>query len=295
MITASQVKELRDRTGAGMMDCKKALEATDGDIEKAIVWLQEQGISKAAKKAGRIAAEGLVKLAIEGNTGILLELNAETDFVAKNEKFVDLLDNLANLFVSEKPESVEAANDLVLDGKKVSEHVTDATSTIGEKISLRRVEVLEKEDDQLFGDYTHMGGKIVAIVVMEGGDADVAHEIAMQVASMSPLYISADDMPQEIVDEQTSIQDEILKNDESMAGKPDNIKAGIVKGRVKKALQEISLLDQPYFKDPSMTMDKVIKAANAKVISFARYAVGEGIEKRDDNFADEVASMTAKN
>lgn len=295
MISAKLVKELRDRTGAGMMDCKKALEATEGDIEAAIVWLQEQGISKAAKKAGRISAEGLAKVAVSKNTGVVVELNAETDFVAKNDKFVALLENLATAYLQEKPATLEAANEIVIDGKSVADLVVDATATIGEKISLRRVEVVTKEDDEIFGDYTHMGGKIVALAVLKGGNDEVAHDIAMQVASMSPQYVSSAHMPQEIVDQETEIQTEILRNDESMAGKPENIKAGIVAGRVKKSLAEISLVDQVFFKDPSQSVEKVLKAAGAEVISFVRYAVGEGIEKKEDNFADEVASMTQAN
>ncbi|NLC41262.1 MAG: elongation factor Ts [Erysipelothrix sp.] len=292
MISAKLVKELRDRTGAGMMDCKKALEATDGNIEEAITWLQEKGISTAAKKAGRIAAEGLAKVVVEGNTGVVLELNAETDFVAKNDKFTGLLDSLASTFVKEKPADLEAANNLVIDGSTVADLVTQATATIGEKISLRRLEVVEKNDDEIFGDYTHMGGKIAALVVLKGGNDEVSHDVAMQVASMSPQFISRDDMPQEIVDKETDIQTEVLKNDESMANKPENIRAGIVAGRVKKALQEISLVDQPFFKDSSLSVDKMLNNANAKVVSFVRYAVGEGIEKREENFAEEIASMT---
>lgn len=292
MISAKLVKELRDRTGAGMMDCKKALEATDGNIEEAITWLQEKGISTAAKKAGRIAAEGLAKVVVEGNTGVVLELNAETDFVAKNDKFTGLLDSLASTFVKEKPADLEAANNLVIDGSTVADLVTQATATIGEKISLRRLEVVEKNDDEIFGDYTHMGGKIAALVVLKGGYDEVSHDVAMQVASMSPQFISRDDMPQEIVDKETDIQTEVLKNDESMANKPENIRAGIVAGRVKKALQEISLVDQPFFKDSSLSVDKMLNNANAKVVSFVRYAVGEGIEKREENFAEEIASMT---
>lgn len=292
MISAKLVKELRDRTGAGMMDCKKALEATDGNIEEAITWLQEKGISTAAKKAGRIAAEGLAKVVVEGNTGVVLELNAETDFVAKNDKFTGLLDLLASTFVKEKPADLEAANNLVIDGSTVADLVTQATATIGEKISLRRLEVVEKNDDEIFGDYTHMGGKIAALVVLKGGYDEVSHDVAMQVASMSPQFISRDDMPQEIVDKETDIQTEVLKNDESMANKPENIRAGIVAGRVKKALQEISLVDQPFFKDSSLSVDKMLNNANAKVVSFVRYAVGEGIEKREENFAEEIASMT---
>lgn len=292
MISAKLVKELRDRTGAGMMDCKKALEATDGNIEEAITWLQEKGISTAAKKAGRIAAEGLAKVVVEGNTGVVLELNAETDFVAKNDKFTGLLDLLASTFVKEKPADLEAANNLVIDGSTVADLVTQATATIGEKISLRRLEVVEKNDDEIFGDYTHMGGKIAALVVLKGGNDEVSHDVAMQVASMSPQFISRDDMPQEIVDKETDIQTEVLKNDESMANKPENIRAGIVAGRVKKALQEISLVDQPFFKDSSLSVDKMLNNANAKVVSFVRYAVGEGIEKREENFAEEIASMT---
>ncbi|HHX52760.1 MAG TPA: elongation factor Ts [Erysipelothrix sp.] len=290
-ITAKLVKELRDLTGSGMMDCKKALIENDGDIDRAVRWLQEQGIAKSAKKSGRIAAEGLVSVKTKGNLGVLVEINAETDFVAKNEMFLNLVESVSTALVENNPADLDAAKALVVDGRTLDELVVEATATIGERIDFRRFTTLEKTDDQTFGQYVHMGGKIAALTVVSGTD-EFARDMAMQVASMSPQYVSQDVMPASIVDEQTSIQTEILKNDPVLSQKNEKQQAGIVKGRVSKALQEISLVDQVYFKDQNMKVGQLLKQEKFTVHSFARYAVGEGIEKREDNFADEVASMT---
>ena len=292
-ITASLVKELRDRTGAGMMDCKKALTNCDGDLAKAADWLRENGIAKAVKKAGRIAAEGLSKVVVKGNKACVVEINSETDFVAKNEQFLTLVDTIANALVDAGVKTVEEANAVSVNGETIENLLINATATIGEKITLRRFEVVEKADDEVFGDYVHMGGKISVIVVLKGNDAAVAHNIAMQVASMNPSYISRDYMEAEVVEKERAIQTEILKNDASLAGKPEKVLAGIIEGRVSKTLQEMCLVDQLYILDQGMKVSQYLKNNNTAVTSMVRYAVGEGIEKREENFAEEVAKQMA--
>ncbi len=293
MITASQVKELRDKTGAGMMDCKKALEETNGELNKAIDWLREKGIAKAAKKADRIAAEGLTKAVVSGNRAIVIEVNSETDFVAKNEQFLTLLDNLSNALVNSDVKSLDEALALTINSKPVSEHVAEATFTIGEKITLRRFEILTKTDDEIFGSYIHMGGKISVIVKLKGTDnAEVGKEMAMQVASMNPGYISRKHMPAEFIDHERNILKVLIKNDPVMGTKPENVLNGILEGKLSKVLQETSLVDQLFFKDQDIKVQKVLEAAKTEVLSFVRYQVGEGIEKREDNFAEEVMNQT---
>ncbi len=291
MITAQNVKELREKTGAGMMDCKKALTECDGDITKAIDWLREKGIAKAAKKSDRIAAEGLSRVAAEGNVAAIFEVNSETDFVAKNEQFLTLLDTIQSALLKNKPTSIEEAMKLDVNGETLETVVTSATATIGEKISLRRVSVVEKADNEVFGTYMHMGGKISALAVLNGGSAEVAKDIAMQVASMAPTYISRDDMPKDVVDHERAVQMEILKNDEKLAGKPEKVLQGIIEGRVSKNLKDMCLIEQEFFKNPDQKIAQYVKEAGAEVKSFIRYAVGEGIEKREDNFAEEVMSQ----
>ena len=290
MITASMVKELRDKTGAGMMDCKKALTETDGDMSKAVDWLREKGISTAVKKAGRIAAEGLSKIVVSGNHAAIVEINSETDFVAKNEQFLSVLEKVANAILLEKPVSIDDALQLKIDGVTVDDMIIDATATIGEKITLRRFNIVTKNDGEEFGCYTHMGGKITAIAVVTPEDAAVAKDMAMQVASMNPLYISQDVMPAEMVAHEKEIQLEIMKNNPADAAKPDDVKEKMLTGRVSKALQDMCLLDQEFYKDTKVKVGKFLKETNVTVVKFIRYAVGEGIEKRDENFADEVAN-----
>ena len=294
MITAALVKELREKTGAGMMDCKKALTECEGDIAKAIDWLREKGISKAAKKADRIAAEGLSKVLIDGNKACLVEINSETDFVAKNDQFLNLLDTTVKALINSDAKTVEEAMQVTVDGKTLENLFIDATATIGEKITLRRFEVVEKTDDQVFGSYMHMGGKISAVVVLNGGNAEVGKDMAMQVASMSPTYVSRNDMPTEVIEHERSIQEENLKNDESLKNKPEKVLKGIVEGRVSKSLQEMCLVDQIYFKNQDLKCGQYLKENNAEVVRFVKYAVGEGLEKREENFAEEVAKQMAK-
>lgn len=293
MITAAQVKELRDKTGAGMMDCKKALTETDGDLAKAIDWLREKGISKAAKKADRVAAEGLTRAVVNGNRAVVFEVNSETDFVAKNEQFLELLSVLSDVLVNSNVKNLEEALALDVNGKTVEALVVDATATIGEKITLRRVEVLEKTDAEVFGSYVHMGGKISVIAKLSAtDDADVAKDMAMQVASMNPSFISRNHMPADFIEHERKIQTEIIKNDEALASKPEGVLKGILEGRLSKSLQDSSLVDQLFFKDQDKKVADVVKAAKTEVLAFVRYAVGEGIEKKADNFAEEVLNQT---
>lgn len=238
MITAALVKELREKTGAGMMDCKKALTECDGDIAKSIDWLREKGIAKAAKKNDRIAAEGLTRVGVEGNTGVIFEVNSETDFVAKNEQFLELLETVKNALIANKPADLDAALACTVNGETIADLVTTATATIGEKISLRRMAVVEKADDEVFASYMHMGGKISALAVLKGADEKVAKDMAMQIASMNPQYVSRDDMPVEVVEHERKVQTEIVKNDEKLASKPEKVLAGIIEGKVSKNLKD---------------------------------------------------------
>ena len=290
-VTAAQVKELREKTGAGMMDCKNALAASDGDMAKAIDWLREKGIAKSVKKANRIAAEGLTKVLIDGNKACLVEINSETDFVAKNEQFLALLENVTKTILASNAKTNDEALALKCNDKALSDLFIEATATIGEKIVLRRFALIEKADDELFGDYVHMGGSKTALVVIKGGDADLAHHMAMQVASMSPTYVSSNDLPKDVVDHEREVQTEIVKNDENNANKPAEIIAKMVEGKVSKALKDMCLIDQEYFLDSNKKVSQVLKEANASVTTFVRYEVGEGMEKREENFAEEVAKQ----
>ena len=291
-ITAKQVKELREKTGAGMMDCKKALTANDGDIAKAIDWLREKGIAKAAKKEGRIAAEGLTRVAVSGNTAVLFEVNSETDFVSKNEQFLSLLDKIQAAVLANKPADEKAALELSTEEGTISDLITNATATIGKKISLRRVQVVTKEDNQFFGSYMHMGGKISALVVLSGKeDATVAKNLAMQVASMSPSYVSQKDIPAEIVEHERQLQLSMMQQDPKMANKPEKVLEGILKGKVDKHFKDQCLVEQEYIFGEKQKVSQFLKESQADVVSFVRYAAGEGIEKREENFAEEVMAQ----
>ena len=283
MISASLVKELREATGAGMLDCKKALEASNGNIEEAITWLREKGISKAAKKASRIAAEGLAVAKVDGNKAIVLEVNSETDFVAKNEEFTTLVDVIANAVLASDVKTVEEAMKLTVDGKTVEELIVDKTATIGEKLSFRRFEVVTKEDSQVFGTYSHMGGKIVALTVLSA-DSELAKDIAMQVAAMRPLYLNREQVPADVLEKERTILREQAENEGLDPNKLDMI----VNGRVNKYYEEVCLVDQGFIKENKMKVNKYVESKNSEIICFVRYEVGEGMEKRDENFADEV-------
>ena len=284
MISASMVKDLRESSGAGMLDCKKALEATNGNMEEAINWLREKGISKAAKKATRIAAEGLAFAKIEGNKAVVVEVNSETDFVAKNEEFKSLVEEIATTVLNSDAKDLESALTIEVNGKKLEEIITEKVATIGEKLSFRRFEIIEKNDNQIFGTYSHMGGKIVTLTVMEGNDSELAKDIAMQAAAMRPLYLNRDAVPAEVVEKERAILTEQAENE----GLDSNKLPMIVNGRLNKYFEEICLVDQGFIKENKMKVSKYVESKNSSIIKFVRYEVGEGIEKREENFADEV-------
>lgn len=283
MISASLVKELREATGAGMLDCKKALEASNGNLDEAITWLREKGISKAAKKANRIAAEGLAVCKINGNKAVVLEVNSETDFVAKNEEFTSLVDTIADLVLANDVKTVDEAMKLAVDGKTVEDLIVEKTSKIGEKLSFRRFEVVMKEDSQVFGTYSHMGGKIVALTVLST-DSELAKDVAMQVAAMRPLYLDRTKVPAEVLEKERTILREQAENEGLDPNKIDMI----VNGRVNKYYEEVCLVDQGFIKENKMKVSKYVESKQSEIINFVRYEVGEGMEKREENFADEV-------
>lgn len=287
MITANMVKELREQTGAGMLDCKKALTETNGNMEEAITWLREKGISKAAKKQTRIAAEGLATAKINGNDAVLVEVNSETDFVAKNPEFVSLVDGIANVILDKKPANMEETMKLELDGTSIEEAIVNKTATIGEKLSFRRFELVEKTDNQVFGTYSHMGGKIVTLALLEGNDTEVAKDIAMQIAAMRPLYLDRESVPEERIQKEREILTEQAENE----GLDSNKLPMIVNGRLNKFFEEICLVDQGFVKENKMKVSKYVESKNMKILSFVRYEVGEGMEKKEENFADEVAKQ----
>ena len=286
-ISASMVKDLRDKTGAGMMDCKKALVETNGDIDAAIDYLREKGISKAAKKAERIAAEGLSNIYINGNDAVVVELKSETDFVAKNSEFKELLDKIGNTILNSDAKDLEGALALTCDGVTLNDLIISATAKIGEKISLRRFEKVTKKDNEIFGDYLHMGGKISSLVIIEGGNKDVAHDVAMQAAAMRPLYTTIDAVPEEDVEHEKSVIKEQVVNE----GKKLEYADKIIEGRIRKFFEETVLVEQTFIKDSSLTIKTYLEQNNAKLISLVKYEVGEGMEKRNDDFAAEVMSQ----
>lgn len=290
MITAQMVKELREMTSAGMMDCKKALTATNGNMDEAVKWLRENGIMKAQKKESRIAAEGVCKVAVEGNLATVFEVNSETDFVAKNEKFITLVDKIAKAILANKAKNDEEALNAVVDGEKVSDLIVAAVATIGEKISLRRVSLVEKTDSQVFGAYTHMNNKIVSLVVLEGGCPECAKDVCMHVAAMNPKYIDKTFVDQEYLASET----EVLKQETLNEGKPANIVDKIVAGKVQKLLKSICLVDQPFVKNEDVTVGQFVASKGAAVKVMIRLEVGEGIEKRQDDFAAEVMAAVNK-
>jgi len=291
-ITAQLVKELREKTGAGMMDCKKALVQTDGDLEAAIDFLREKGLSSAAKKADRIAAEGTTYILEQGNEAIILEVNAETDFVAKNDKFQVLVSSLADQLLTAKPASVEAALELTnADGVKIEDQISTAVATIGEKITLRRFEIKTKTDADAFGAYLHMGGRIGVLVTLEGStDASAAKDVAMHIAAINPTYVSRDEVSAEEVERERKILTEQALNE----GKPENIVAKMVEGRLGKYFEDVCLLDQTFVKNSDQKVRDFVASTGGSVNGFVRYAVGEGIEKREDNFAEEVMNQVNK-
>ena len=295
-ITAAMVKELREKTSAGMMDCKKALSATDGNMEEAVTWLRERGIAKAVKKEGAVAAEGLCSYAIKGNKCVMFELNSQTDFVAQNAKFIDLLNTVGEILVNSDAKCTECALKVENNGKSLETIILEASGVIGEKISLRRVTVLEKTDAQVFGAYKHMGGRIVSVVVLDGTDETVAKDVSMHIAALSPKYVSKDDIPAEVIEKEREVilAAALNENATSAKPKPENIIAEkIVPGRLDKNLKEICLLSQAFVKNPDQTVEAYVKGAKCNVVTFVRLEVGEGIEKVETDFAAEVAAQSA--
>ena len=297
MLKTSDVKELREKTGAGMMDCKKALEACDGNMDSAIDWLREKGIAKAAKKESRIAAEGITEAAANDNEAIIFEVNCETDFVTKNEKFHELVKELRDALMFAKCTNIEEANEVKLkDGKTVNERIVEETATIGEKISFRRFMRVTKADDEIFGIYSHMGGRITALVTVKGlndndNARDIARDVAMQAAAMNPIAVNRDQVPEDIVEHEKEMIKAEMKNDEKNASKSEEILDKMATGKLSKFFKENCLVEQDFIKDSSMTVEKYVSSNGGEVISMVRYAVGEGIEKKQENFAEEVAAQ----
>ena len=287
-ITASLVKELRERTGAGMMDCKKALTQTDGNIDAAIDYLRENGIAKAAKKADRIAAEGLSYIEVKGNKAVILEINSETDFVAKNEKFVALVKNVAEAILAAEPATLEEALQVEAQGGTVEAVINEGIATIGEKLSLRRFEVVTKSDADSFGAYSHMGGRIGVLTLVEGStDEEAAKDVAMHIAALAPKYLDESEVPADVLEHEKKVLTEQALNE----GKPANIVEKMIVGRINKFLEEITVVKQKFVKDDSFTVEKFVASKGGKLAKFVRYEVGEGIEKKEDNFAEEVMSQ----
>ena len=291
MITAALVKELREKTGAGMMDCKKALQECNGDLSAAADWLREKGIAKAAKKAERIAAEGLCEVAVNGNTAYVFELNAETDFVAKNEKFLKILEQIAQICVENNCQNIEDILAATLDGQTGNDIIVSATATIGEKISLRRLAVVNKADDEVFGVYKHNGGKILVVSVIKGEDALVAKDICMHVAMYNPRYLDETQVDPEVIEHERKVL--VAEAKQQNPEKPEAILEKMVEGRIRKFKKEICLVDQAFVKDPSVSVAQYLASKNTKAVSYLRYEVGEGMEKRNDDFAAEVAATAA--
>ena len=290
MVTASLVKELREKTGAGMMDCKKVLTETDGDMEKAIELLRERGIAKAAKKSGRVAAEGLVESYIseDGKVGAVVEVNSETDFVAKNEEFKTFVMNVAKQVVEKNPKDVEDLLNqpaIFEEGKTVNEALIGKIATIGENLSIRRFARFESKG--LLEKYIHGDGKIAVLINMTKGDKETAKDLCMQIAAARPEFVRREEVPQERVDKEM----EILKAQAMNEGKPEQIAEKIVQGRVGKFYEEICLIDQVFVKDSSMKVSDLLKQKDADVAEFTRFEKGEGIEKKEENFAEEVAKQ----
>ena len=290
-VTTALIKELRERTGAGMLDCKKALEENNGDIEKAIDWLREKGIAKAAKKADRIAAEGLTAFYVEGNTAAMVEVNSETDFVAKNAEFQELVKMVAETIVKNQPADLDAAMKLDINGEALETVIAEKSGKIGEKLSFRRFALFNKTDAETFGAYSHMGGTISAIVKLSDTDEEKARDIAMHVAASAPQYIDRTAIPQEVLDRELDVlkTQALEENASSAKPKPENIIEKMVQGRLNKNLKEMCLVDQEFIKDPDQTIAKYL--GNGKVLEMARFQVGEGIEKKEEDFAAEVAAQ----
>ena len=287
MIDAKSVAELRSKTGAGMMDCKKALTESNGDLEKAIDYLREKGIAKAAKKESRIAAVGLANIFTSDNKAVILEVNSETDFVSKNAEFTDMIKEIGEAVLKSDAKTLEEALLLPSSEGTIADLIVAKTSKIGEKLSLRRLEVVEKTDTQNFGAYLHMGGKIAVLTLLEGANSGVAKDVAMQAAAMRPEYLKEEDIDAERIERERKVFTEQAINE----GKPADIAAKMVEGRLKKFFKEICLLDEPFIKDGDIDVKTYVKNNGGEVLKMVRYEVGEGMEHRSDNFAEEVMNQ----
>ena len=287
MISASLVKELREKTGAGMLDCKKALEATNGSIDEAVDWLREKGISKAAKKADRIAAEGVAAILTEGNDAAILEMNSETDFVAKNAEFQELVSETLKTIIKSDAKTLDEVLNLPYAEGTINDFIIAKTAKIGEKLSLRRFAKVTKKDNESFGEYIHMGGKIAVLIVAEGTDSTVAKDIAMHAAAMRPSYVSESDVPADVLEKEKTVLKEQAMNE----GKPAEIAEKMVQGRLNKFYKEICLEEQPFVKDSDINVKTYAKNNGGKVVAMYRFEVGEGMEKKEENFAEEVAKQ----
>nr|WP_328798969.1 translation elongation factor Ts [Kangiella shandongensis] len=286
-ITAALVKELRERTGAGMMECKKALVEADGNIETAIDNMRKSGQAKAAKKAGRVAAEGVILAKSSGDTGVLVEVNSETDFVARDDSFKKFSSEVVDVALENGTADVEALNATAMpSGESVEEARANLVAKIGENITVRRV---AKVDGNTLGAYVH-GGRIGVLVSLEGGDEELARDVAMHVAASNPQFNTADDVDPDVINKEK----EIIKAQPDMEGKPEDIVEKMMVGRIKKFVNEITLEGQNFVKDPSTTVGQLLKEKGAKVVSYTRFEVGEGIEKKEDDFASEVAAQMKK-
>lgn len=287
MFSATDVKNLREKTGAGMLDCKKALEAANGNVEQAIDWLREKGISKATKKESRIAAEGLSEIIIEGNKAVILEVNSETDFVAKNEEFKKFITDVGKTILNNESTTMEDALNLKIGNDTVSEYLVNLIAKIGEKISFRRFEFILKNENEVFGSYSHMGGRISVLSVLEGTNEEIARDVSMHVAAMRPTYIKRDEIPEDILNHER----EIIKEQAINEGKPIEIAEKMVTGRINKYYKEVCLLEQEFIKNPDVTVEEYVKSNGGTIKKVIRFEVGEGIEKRNEDFASEVMNQ----
>jgi len=290
-ITASMVKELRETSGAGMMDCKKALTECNGDMDKSLEYLREKGIAKSAKKESRIAAEGLANIFTNDNKAVILEVNSETDFVSKNEEFVNMIKVIGESLLNSDAKTLEEAMNVQTSNGTVNEYIIAMIAKIGEKLSLRRFEIVKKNSDEVFGEYLHMGGRIAALTVLKGENVEVAKDVAMQAAAMKPLYLDAASVPSDVLENERKIQKELAMNE----GKPADIAEKMVEGRIKKYYKEVCLVEQPFVKDGDVSVKEYASKNNCEVLKMIRYEVGEGMEKRSDNFAEEVMNQVKGN
>lgn len=290
MITASLVKELREVSGAGMLDCKKALEETSGNLEAAIDYLREKGISKAAKKSDRIAAEGISAILEAGNKAVIIEVNSETDFVAKNEEFLGLVNTILTTLINSDVKTVEEALLLPSEEGTLNDLIISKTAKIGEKLDLRRFEILEKSETESFGSYIHMGGRIAVLTLIEGTDSSVAKDVSMHSAAMKPQYVRRDQVPTDVIEHEKGILREQMINE----GKAENMIDKIVEGKINKFFEEVCLENQKFVKDSDLTVLQFVSNNNSKIKEMIRYEVGEGIERKSCDFAAEVAEQLKK-